>query len=295
MTRLQADLALLLVAVIWGAAFVAQKDAMSHIGPYTYVAVRFAITAVVVLPFALREHKRGPKIERSMRSEIIMLCLAFIGGVVFQQTGIERTSVTNSGFLTGLYVLFVPVICRIVYKQELSKLIFPAALLSVAGVGMLSGGLDMSHLNFGDVLILLCAVSFGFQVTLIGRVMAKVKAPLRVSVIQYTAVAIACAFPMFLIEKPTWDAIYAARWAILYGSLISGCIAYTLQVVAQQYAPASDSAVIMSAEAVFAAIFGIWLMNEKLSLMGFSGCVLIIIAILLVEFTPYIFRRKPAN
>lgn len=292
MTRLQADLALLLVALIWGAAFVAQKDAMQHVGPYTFVAARFGLSALLVLPLAWREHGRGVTIPKSLYPELGFLCLAFIGGVVFQQAGLVRTSVTNAGFLTGLYVLFVALICRVIYKQELSKLVFPAALLSVIGIGMLSGGLDMSHMNSGDILILCCAVAFGFQVALVGRIMGKTKAPFRVCFLQYITVALACLVPALVMEAPSSAKIIEAGWAILYAGAISGGIAYTLQVIAQQHTPASDSAVIMSGESVFAAIFGIWLMGERLTLTGGMGCALIIAAILMVEFSPMVFRPK---
>ena len=291
MTRLQADLALLLVALIWGAAFVAQKDAMSHVGPYTFVAARFGLSALLVLPLAWREHVRGVTIPKSLYPELGFLCIAFIGGVVFQQAGLVRTSVTSAGFLTGLYVLFVAIICRVVYKQELSKLVFPAAFLSVVGIGLLSGGLDMSHMNMGDVLVLCCAVAFGFQVALVGRIMGKTKAPFRVCFLQYITVALACLVPA-LMEQPTYGGIMKAGWAILYAGAISGGIAYTLQVIAQQHTPASDSAVIMSGESVFAAIFGIWLMGDRLTLAGGIGCALIIAAILMVEFSPMLFKPK---
>ncbi len=292
MTRIQADLVLLMVALIWGAAFVAQKDAMDHVGAYTFVAARFGISALLVLPLALREHKRGPAPYKSVYRDLAFLCLAFAAGVLFQQAGLVRTTVTNAGFLTGLYVLFTAIICAVVYKQKLSKLVFPAALMSVAGIGMLSGGLDMAHMNMGDLMVLLCAVGFGFQVALVGRIMEKWQAPFRVCLLQYASIALIATIAVMMFEQPDWHAVKQAGWAILYAGVISGGIAYTLQVVAQQYTPASDSAVIMSGESVFAAIFGIWLMNDKLTPMAATGCVLIILAILLVEFGPALFRRK---
>lgn len=292
MTRLQADLVLLLVSLIWGAAFVAQKDAMDHVGAYTFVAARFGISALLVLPLALREHKRGAAPNKKVFRDLGLLCLAFCAGVLFQQAGLVRTTVTNAGFLTGLYVLFTAIICAAVYKQKLSRLVFPAALLSVAGIGMLSGGLDMAHMNSGDAMVLLCAVGFGFQVALIGRIMQKWQAPFRVCLLQYASVALVSVIAAFVFENPDWTAIRQAGWAILYAGAISGGIAYTLQVIAQQYTPASDSAVIMSGESVFAAIFGIWLMGDKLTATSATGCGLIIFAILMVEFGPSLFRRK---
>lgn len=292
MTRLQADLVLLMVALIWGAAFVAQKDAMDHVGAYTFVAARFGISALLVLPLALREQKRGPVPSRNVYRDLGFLCIAFAAGVLFQQAGLVRTTVTNAGFLTGLYVLFTAIICAAVYKQKLSKLVFPAALMSVAGIGMLSGGLDMAHMNMGDLMVLCCAIGFGFQVALVGRIMQKWAAPFRVCFLQYASIALIAMTAALVWEQPAWETIQQAGWAILYAGVISGGVAYTLQVVAQQYTPASDSAVIMSGESVFAAIFGIWLMNDALTPTGAAGCGLIILAILMVEFGPALFRRK---
>src|SRR4051812_16169277 len=111
MSRIKADLLLLLVALVWGAAFVAQKDSYANIGPYTFVAARFFISMVLVLPLAVREYRRTrPQKEfAGNKRDISLLCGAFCAGVILQQAGIGSTSVTNAGFLTGLYVIFVPV------------------------------------------------------------------------------------------------------------------------------------------------------------------------------------------
>ncbi|HYD17970.1 MAG TPA: DMT family transporter [Patescibacteria group bacterium] len=291
MSRLQADLVLLLVALIWGAAFVAQKEAMEHVGPYTFIAARFGISALLVLPLALREQSRGARLGRSAARDLGFLCVAFCAGVIFQQAGVALTSVTNAGFLTGLYVLFTAVICAVIYRQKLSRLVIPAALMSVAGVGLLSGGYDLARINVGDTLVLCCAVGFGFQVALVGRVMDKWPAPFRVCFIQYASVTFIAGLAALVIEQASLANILNAGWPILYAGAISGGIAYTLQVVAQRFTPASDAAVIMSAESLFAALFGALLMSEKLTLAGGIGCALIISAILLVEFAPYL-RRK---
>lgn len=293
MNRIQADLVLLMVALIWGAAFVAQKEAFAHVGTYTFVASRFFLSMLLVAPLAWREHKRNEAVTRAHGMEIGLLCLVFTAAVVLQQAGIKLTSVTNAGFLTGLYVLFVPVVCLLVYKQKLSSFIYPAALLSVVGVYCLSlGGGDITPFGLGDVLVLLCAIGFGFQVAMVGRIMGKVKAPIRVCFWQYAACFGIAAVMAFVLETPTWEGIKAAGIPILYAGAISGGIAYTLQVIAQQYTPASDSAVILSAESLFAALFGALLMHERLTPLGAAGCGLIIIAILTVEFGPFLVRKK---
>lgn len=298
MSRAQADLLLLLVALIWGLAFVAQKDSFSHVGACTFVAARFFLSTVLVLPFAIKEYRRiAPERQTSGNiAEISLLCAAFCVGVIFQQIGIGKTSVTNAGFLTGLYVVFVPVICTLVYRQKLSAWIFPAALLSIAGTWLLSGG-GAGGFSYGDILVFICAIGFAVQVVLIGRVMARIRAPFSLSCLQYAVVTIVAIAGMAAFEHPTMENIYAAAWPILYAGVISGGIAYTLQVVAQQYAPASDSAIILSGEAVFAAIAGAMLIGERLTMMKYFGCGLIALAILLVEFAPLFFKsgKNTAN
>jgi len=296
MSRLKADLLLLLVALIWGLAFVAQKDAMQHIGPLTFIAARFAISALVVLPLAFREHRKAStpteKFEAGHIPDFLLLCTVFAGGVILQQAGIVRTSITNAGFLTGLYVLFVPIVCAVIYRQTLSRVVFPAALLSVAGVWLLSGGMESLRLNLGDVLVIGCAICFGFQVAVVSRVVGKIKAPLRICFIQYTAVGLVALAGALAYETPGFADMAPALPAILYAGLLSGGVAYTLQVVAQQYTPASDSAVILSAESLFAAVGGAVLAQDRLSPAGFAGCGLIVSAIMLVEFGPMLWRQR---
>ncbi len=298
MSRLKADTLLLLVAFIWGLAFVAQKDAMQHVGAFTFVAARFIISALVVLPLAWREQRNAvtpdTRIDSSLLADFTVLCLAFAAGVFLQQAGIVRTTVTNAGFLTGLYVLFVPLICRLVYRQKFSVFVIPGALLSVAGVWLLSGGLSAGGLNLGDVLVLGCAAGFALQVTLVGRIVRKVKAPMRICFIQYAAMAIFAGVAALVFETPTVEGVKAAGYAILYAGALSGGIAYTLQVVAQQYTPSSDSAVILSAESVFAALAAALMMHERLTTAGALGCTLIVAAILLVEFGPFL-KKEPVN
>lgn len=284
MTRLQADLVLLLVALIWGAAFVAQKAAMAHMGPFTFIAARFAISAIIVLPLALRE--KAP--AGAPRGDLLLLAPAFCAGVLLQQMGLEYTTVTNAGFLTGLYVLLVPVICFAFFRQKIPLRILPAALLALAGVWMLSGMTTEILGNKGDLLMILCAAGFALQVALVGHIMERWKAPMRVCLLQYAAVTLAAFGLAVAFENPSWEQVEAALWPVLYAGAMSGGVAYTLQVVAQQYTPASDSAVLMSGESLFAAFFGWWLAGDVLSVWGWTGCAMLIAAILIVEVWPHL-------
>ncbi len=293
MSRLKADLLLLLVALVWGAAFVAQKDAFSNIGPCTFVASRFFISMLLVLPFAAREYKRIPRKKEiaAGKAEILLLCSAFCAAVISQQIGVGRTTVTNAGFLTGLYVIFVPVICTLIYKQKLSKGIFLASLLSIAGIWLLSGG-RLDGLSSGDALVFACAVGFAVQVTLVSKVMGRIKAPFILSFVQYAAVTTIAVIGALMFEHPTIEALHLAALPILYAGIVSGGIGYTLQVVGQQYTPASDSAIILSGESVFAAIAGALLLNEHLTPLQYAGCALISLAIVLTELMPFLFRKS---
>ncbi len=294
MTRFQADTVLLFVAIIWGTAFVAQKGSFEHVGPWTFVAFRFLLSFVLVAPLAYREIKNGLAATLNtpaQKKDIWWLCPAFAAGVVLQQVGIGETTVTNAGFLTGLYVLFVPVICALFFKQKLSAWIFPAAFISLAGLFLLVGG-HLDGFSGGDLLIIASALGFAVQVALVGRIMTRSKAPFTLSCIQYAAVAGIAFLGMFAFETPTMEGLSGAFWQIVYAGAVSGAVAYTLQIVAQQYAPASDSAIILSGEALFAAIAGALLLGDRLSPLQYGGCALIAMAIIMVEFAPLLRRRK---
>lgn len=287
MSRLRADLLLVLVALIWGFAFVAQKNAFAHVGACTFVFSRFLISAALVFPFARREWRRKkPRAKLRARAGALVLFLAvFSGGVILQQSGMATTSVTNAGFLTGLYVIFVPLICRIVYRQSLSPWIYPAALLSLAGTFLLSGG-SVAHYAPGDNLVILCAVFWGMHVSLMGVLTRETGAPLTLACLQYAVCALAAGVWMLAAEHPSLTDIAGAFWPILYAGVLSGGIAYTLQAVAQQYAPAADAAIIMSGESLFAALGGAWLMGERLSSLQYTGCILMVLAMLMAEAAP---------
>jgi len=296
LSRLQANGVLLLVAIIWGTAFVAQKDSFAHIGPYTFVAYRFLLSCLLVLPFAVHEYKKG--IAQSLRrgshiKNMLWLCPAFAAGVLLQQIGIGTTTVTNAGFLTGLYVLFVPLICLLFYRQKLSPWVFPAAFTSLGGLYLLVGG-HLDGFTQGDVFVICAAFGFAVQVVLVGRIMAASRAVFTLCAFQYAAVALVAFIGMFLFETPTIEGLSNAFWQIVYAGAVSGGIAYTLQVIAQQFTPAPDSAIILSGKALFAAVAGAFLLGDRLSPMQYGGCVLMTAAILLVEIAPLIFKKRKA-
>jgi drug/metabolite transporter (DMT)-like permease len=298
MTRLKADILLFIATIIWGSAFVAQKDSMAHLGPFAFIAARFFLSFLCVIPFALRERRRIVLEEaKSLWPLITAFCIVFTAGVILQQKGIVHTSVTNAGFLTGLYVLFVPLIGYALYRTAIRAWILPAALLCVAGTWFMSNGMSSvsGGLNIGDMMVLGCALCFGFHVVFVGKIMNEKPAPLQLSCLQYAVATVVCGAAAFFFENNLWQNFLDSGVAILYAGVISGGLAYTLQIIAQQYTPPSDTAVILSAEAVFAAIFGFLLMGDRLNAGGIFGCILIAAGILLVELGPLLKRKNPGS
>lgn len=297
MTRLTADILLGLAGLIWGFGFVAQKDAAAHIGPATFVACRFLISALFVLPFVVREggfRHCNTKVTFKSGGKIFGLCLIFFACVTLQQYGLTTTTVTNAAFITGVYIVLVPFVGALFDRQKLSFVAVLSSFVSLAGIWLLTGG-DTHHLlarfNGGDGLVLLCAVCYALQVPMMGRVVGDVRAPFMLSFLQYFSTGLAALVLALGFERIDLHALAAAWVPILYAGVASGGIAYTLQAVAQQHTPAADSAVLMSSESLFGAIGGAWLLHETLGFSGYAGCAAIMASIFLVELAPLLKKK----
>lgn len=284
---------MLLAALIWGAAFVAQKSAMDQLGPFTFSGTRFLLSIFVILPFVLKEMRQSAGTAIASRDKwlIAIIGLVFFAGVNLQQMGIAGTNITNAGFLTSLYVVFVPFMSLFVFRKKPRMIVWLAAPLCLLGVWLL-GDASLSRLSAGDLLVILCAFFFALHVVLVGVVMLRVPRPLTLAATQYAVCAALSLLAAVAFEDISLEAMTAALPALLYAGIISGGIAYTLQIVAQQYTPASDAAIILSAEALFAALFGVFLMGDSLTPLAWTGCGVIMVAILLVELFPASLRRK---
>lgn len=282
---------MLLAALIWGAAFVAQKSAMEHMGPFTFSGTRFLMSIVVILPFVLKEMKEhaATAVAPADKWLIATVSIVFFAGVNLQQMGIAGTNITNAGFLTALYVVFVPFMSLFVFKKRPRLIVWVAAPLCLLGVWLL-GDASLSRLSAGDLLVILCAFFFALHVVLVAVVMLRVPRPLTMAATQYAVCAALSLLAAAAFEDISLEAMREALPALLYAGIISGGIAYTLQIVAQQYTPASDAAIILSGEALFAALFGVLLMGDSLSPLAWTGCGVIFAAILLVELFPV--RKK---
>jgi drug/metabolite transporter (DMT)-like permease len=292
-TRTQANILLLFAGAIWGMGFVAQSSAMKEIGPFLFIGLRFALATLVVLPFALKEAGRSPQrpLGKSGRTGFLWIGLVLFLGMASQQTGLLSTTVTNSGFLTGLYVVFTPLLTVVFLRKRPHFIIWPAAFLSTAGIYLLSGG-DLSALKYGDFLTILCAIFWAVQVLLIEKCGKETGRPLTLSAIQFGVCSLLGLVIAIVLEPLDWIAVYAAKKEILFAGIFSSGLAFTIQAVAQRHTTGSQAAVFLSSEALFAALFGGLFLNERIPGIGYAGCGLIFLAMTLTEVVPRINRGK---
>ncbi len=300
MNRLQANLLLTLAAMIWGSSFVVQQIGTGDLGTITFTGARFLVGAFVVLPFAVRQFLRVDRNERKFQAGdwlglVITGCVLCIAACL-QQHGILRTTVTNSGFLTALYVPLVPVIGFLVLKRKVHFSIWPASFCCFVGTYILSGAQKVD-LVAGDLWILSSTVFWATHVLLIGNLASRTRAPLVVAAAQFLVSGCLGILGGFLVESPSLSQIIEAGWGICYVGIFSVGTAFTLQVVGQRFTPPADAAIILSSETVFAAICGMIFLGERLSLLRLSGGLLILTSILAVELLPMtrLGRPRPLN
>lgn len=292
MTRLQANSLLLLSGAIWGAGFVAQSTAMEAIGPLWFIGLRFALAALVAAPLALWEHRKAkaPLPKSSLRS-FLWIGLALFAGAVTQQVGLLSTSVTNSGFLTGLYVVFVPVLTVLFLRRKPHWVIWPGALMATFGIFLLSGG-QLAGLTDGDFLTIACAVFWAVQLILVGLAASSTGRPMAISLVQFSVCAVLGCAAGALFEPLDLTAVTNALPEILYAGIFSSGIGFICQVVGQRYTTAPQAAIFLSSEALFAALFGVLLLGETIAPIGYLGCAIIFAAMLIVEIVPELGRSR---
>ena len=288
------SLFLLLAAMIWGAAFVAQSKGMEYVGPFTLQASRFFLSGTVLLPFVLLT--KPPVIAREILFSKkqtalygiccgILLCIA----CTLQQFGLLYTSVSKSGFITALYIILVPV-AGIFMKKKVSLNVWLGVLIALCGLYFLCLGGSV-RLNFGDVLTFFCSIFFSAQILLIDRIGSRIRGVTLSCIQSYTVAAISFVC-MFLFEHPTWDAIVACWLPITYAGILSGSVAYTLQIIGQNHSDPTIASLLMSLEAVFATLFGWLLLRQELAPRELLGCALMLCAILLAQIPIHKLRKK---
>ncbi len=292
------DSLLLLTAVIWGMAFVAQRIGMDHVGPFTYNAVRFALGSLFLLLFVLIPGPWVPRsggTDRAPRMGAIPAGLiagaVLVFGASLQQVGLVSTTAGKAGFITGLYVVLVP-LSGLLWSQRTGLSAWLGAALCLAGLFFLSVTAELT-VERGDLLVLIGSVFWAAHVQVVGWLSPRTN-PVRLACVQFAVCSVASAGGALLTEQVRMTAILAASGPILYGGILSVGVAYTLQVVAQRSAPPAHAAILLSLETVFAALGGSLLLGERLGARGAVGCSLMF-AGMIVSQAPVLVSQRASQ
>lgn len=289
------SLLLILCSFIWGMAFTAQSTATEYIGPFTFVFLRSLITSIVLFavhPLLTRRAHKNDRAERPNFKRHLVLG-AVLGAILFgasalQQIGIGYTTAANSGFITALYIIMIPIISLFLGKR-VGKLVWIGVVVALTGLCLLCIKDDFS-INVGDLITLGCAFVFSFHIIVIDSYAGDMDSVL-LSAIQFGTGALLALPIMLLTETPTMPNILACWTSIIYAAVFSGALGYTLQMIGQKYTNPTLASLLMCLESVFAAIGGWILLGEVLSAREIVGCLLMLSASIVAQLP----ERRPSS
>jgi drug/metabolite transporter (DMT)-like permease len=288
--RLGANILLLLTAAIWGFGFVAQRVGSQSIGAFTFNGIRFALGSISLIPLLIYFNKRKKSdsdnestVEVPPKKTIlpgVLVGIALYAGATLQQIGLIYTTAGKAGFITGLYMVIVPII-GIFLGHKIGKSSWIGVGLAVVGLYLLSINENFS-ISYGDLLEVIGSVFWAIHILTIDYFSNRVE-PLKLSCIQFATCSLLSLITALIFEQITISSILDALIPLLYSGLLSVGVAYTLQVVAQKNAKPSHTAIILSMESVFGAIGGALILGETMSNRGYMGCILILGGILVSQ------------
>lgn len=290
--KMRGNLILLLTALIWGTAFVAQSAGMDHVQPFTYNGVRTLIGGLVLIPVIFLFDRLKPADQRpSPDEQKAILRNSLIGGVAcgvvlcvassFQQFGISMTTAGKAGFITALYIVIVPLL-GVFIKKKIPKITWLCVGIAVVGFYLLCVKEGFS-VSAGDLLVLCCAFFFSIHIMVIDYFNGKQVDGVRMSCIQFLVAGLISLVLMLVFEQPSLENLWAAKGSILYAGVLSCGVAYTLQILGQRDTEPTTATLILSLESVFAALSGWALLHETLTFKELAGCALVFAAVILAQ------------
>lgn len=278
--QLWADLALLVVAAIWGATFVMVRDAVSAFPVFAFLAVRFMWAAMALLPLAWHERADG-WLNRRLIAQGGLMGLTLLAGYGFQTMGLRYTTPAKAGFITGLSVVLVPAASALFLRRPPTRAAAIGIALATGGIALLSLNADLS-VSLGDLLVLACAVSFAGQIVLTAA-FAPGQPALRLAWVQIATVALVSGAIALVGERP-WPAMSGqVALAAAFTGVLATSFAFATQTAAQRFTSPTHTALIFSLEPVFAALFSFLLIGETLTGRAVAGCSLILAGMLTAE------------
>jgi drug/metabolite transporter (DMT)-like permease len=309
MSRLRADLVLLLVAIIWGSAFAVQRVATRYFDPYTFNGIRFLLGGMILFPFsrlnpwrkgrresdvntANVENGKSPALDR--KSIIFILSAGFVlfAGSTLQQAGLKSTTAGNAGFITTLYVVLVPIILVTFFREKIHWIAWLSAVIAIAGSLLLSTGGTL-RLTLGDSLEMAGAIMWALDVILVSRAVKHVEI-LTFSVGHYLIAAVLCLL-ISLWRHGGLAGMSEGWWTIIYIGVLSTAVGYTLQALGQKYSPPTDATILLSMEAVFAALAGFIFLGGTMLPVQLIGCGMILVAVIITQLNAIKSRMLAVN
>jgi len=279
-------LCLVVCTFIWGTTFVAQDSGMDNIGPFTFNSVRFFVGFLAVLPFFFFFEKKKIKIEKNKFYKLIIPVGFFLFlGTIFQQVALIYTEVANAAFFTIFYVPMVPIIVYFIFADKLHWSIWPSVLACVLGGYLLS---DISNpvVRLGDTLVFIGAIFWALHIIYIGKIINQFDLPFFIAMLQNLIVALLSFLLVIIFEEIDFAKIKLETIEILYAGILSGGVAFALQLFGQKNISAAPAAIVMSLEGVFAAIAAWIILNQILGINNVIGCSLILGGVLLSQLAP---------
>ena len=293
--QLFSNICLIVAALIWGTAFVAQTTGMEHIGPLTFTNLRFLIGGLIVLPLAVKEISNFKKsLNKKLIIIILLTGLSLLMGTYLQQYALQYTKIGNAAFLTILYVPFVPIISRFILKKRIHWSIWVSVSICLVGSYYLTVG-NSFEAQFADFLVVVCAIFFALHCILIDEYFEIVNAPFTLATSQF----ILCFFYslpfVFIFEDPSLKGIYMELFELLYVGVMSSGIAYTLQIFGQRYVKPSTAAITFSLEGVFGSLAAWIILSQMLTTTQIFGCFLIFLGVLTAQLIPLINKEAASS
>ena len=285
---------MLIASLIWGTAFVSQTTGMGAIGPFTFSFARFFFALITVLPLAIYFEYNNIKVI-FYNKKLCALCLAtgfcLFVGMGLQQFSLQKSQISNAAFLSTLYVPFVGIISRIIFKKQLHWIIWVAILLCIYGSYLLSSNQSLD-IQKSDSLLFIAAFFFALHIILIDIFMKELNSPFAFGSFQYFFVFLFSLLVALSIENPKIANMRIEWFEILYTGILSAGVGYTLQIIAQHKADPAPAAIILSMESVFATIAGWIILHQFLDTNKILGCACIFIGVILVQLLPAFGRKQ---
>jgi len=286
----------LVTTFIWGTAFIAQDTGMDNIGPLTFNGARFVVGFFTILPIAILFEKKKIVKEIDKNKSYFIKLLVIMGfslflGTSLQQAALQYTNVANAAFFTVFYVPLVPILLFFIYSKKVHWSIWPSIALCVYGVYLLSN-FSNSEIMLGDALVILCSLFWALHIIFAGKFMEEFDIPIFYAAIQAVLVASLSILFAYLFEEINFSNILLESTSIIYAGVLSGGIAFTLQMFAQKNIEEAPAAIIYSLEGVFAVIAAWLILNQILQIENIIGCFLILLAVIFSQIAPMLKKNQ---